>query len=101
MTYQTLYQLRIRHLVQNNRKNYLNSTIYNLYVPMQSGYRGFHSTETSFIRIFYGLYCTLDEGKNVVLLLLNLSCAFDTLVTYSLLNTCARGSVLQGLFFTY
>ena len=51
----------------------------NLYPSMQSGYRRFHSTETALIKIFNDICCALDHGKNAVLILLDLSCAFDTL----------------------
>ena len=46
---------------------------------MQSGYRRFHSTETSLIRLFNYIGCALDKGDNAVLLLLDLSSAFDTI----------------------
>ena len=51
----------------------------NLYPSMQSGYRRFHSTETALIKVFTEFCCALDCGKNAVLILLDLSCAFDTL----------------------
>ena len=52
--------------------------IYGLYPPMQSVYRKFHSTGTVLIKIFNDISCALDEAKNAVLILLDLSCAFDT-----------------------
>ena len=51
----------------------------NLYPSMQSGYRRFHSTETALIKVFTDTCCALDCNKNAVLILLDLSCAFDTL----------------------
>ena len=51
----------------------------NLYSSMQSDYRRFHSTETALIKVFTDICCALDCGKNAVLILLDLSCAFVTL----------------------
>ena len=47
----------------------------NLYPSMQSGYQRFHSTETALIKVFTDICCTLDYGKNAVLILLDLPCA--------------------------
>ena len=47
----------------------------NLYPLMQSGYRKFHSTESTPIILFNDIGCALDEGNNVVLILLDLSSA--------------------------
>lgn len=49
-----------------------------LYVPVQSAYRAFHSCETSLIRVLNDLLISVDEGMGSVLLLLDLSAAFDT-----------------------
>ena len=51
----------------------------NLYPSMQSGYRRFHSTETALIKVFTDICCALYRGKNAVLILWDLSCAFDIL----------------------
>ena len=53
-------------------------TINNFYPTMQSGYRKFQSTEASLILIFNDIGCSIDKITNAVLLLLNLSSAFDT-----------------------
>ena len=45
---------------------------------MQSGYRKFHSTESTLIKLFNDIGCALDQGNNAVLILLDLSSAFDT-----------------------
>ena len=50
----------------------------NLYPQKQSGYRRYHSTETVLIKIFNDVCCALDDGRNAVLVLLDLSSAFDT-----------------------
>ena len=50
-----------------------------LYYKMQSSYRTGHSTETALLRVQNDVYCALDKDEVVMLLLLDLSAAFDTL----------------------
>ncbi|KAI6650114.1 RNA-directed DNA polymerase from mobile element jockey-like [Oopsacas minuta] len=50
----------------------------NLYLLKQSGYKIHHPTETVLIRAFNDLCCDLDEGRNTMLILLDLTAAFDT-----------------------
>ncbi|XP_070410856.1 RNA-directed DNA polymerase from mobile element jockey isoform X1 [Nothobranchius furzeri] len=45
----------------------------------QSGFRKQHSTETAHVRVFNDIFLALDSGFHVVLLLLDLSAAFDTI----------------------
>ena len=51
----------------------------NLLTPHQSAYRSRHSTETAILRILTDILNSLDENKIAVLLLLDLSAAFDTI----------------------
>ena len=44
----------------------------------QSAYKEFHSTETALLRVHNDILCSLDQNKSVILLLLDLSAAFDT-----------------------
>ena len=44
---------------------------------MQSAYRRYHSTETSLLKI-YNILCMMDDNKLVLLIMLDLSAAFDT-----------------------
>ena len=46
---------------------------------MQSAYRSNHSTETALLRVRNDLLCILDERKAAILVLLDLSAAFDTI----------------------
>ena len=50
----------------------------------QSAYKMFHSTETALLRVHSDIALALDNKKMVVLLLLDLSAAFDT-ISHSLL----------------
>ena len=43
----------------------------------QSAYKEFHSTETALLRVHNDILCSLDQNKSVILLLLDLSAAFD------------------------
>ena len=51
----------------------------NLCNPSQSAYRIGHSTETALLRVVNDLLNAMDEDKISVLLLLDLSAAFDTI----------------------
>ena len=50
----------------------------------QSAYRAYHSTETALLRVYNDIAKSIDNQKSVVLVLLDLSAAFDT-VDHSLL----------------
>ena len=45
----------------------------------QSSYKEFHSTETALLRVNNDILRALDEGQCVLLILLDLSAAFDTI----------------------
>lgn len=47
--------------------------------PLQSAYRKNHSTETALLRVLNDILMTLDHRQDVVLVMLDLSAAFDTL----------------------
>jgi len=51
----------------------------NLFAKFQSGYRKFHSCETAVTKIHNDVLIMTDKQENVVLLLLDLSAAFDTI----------------------
>ena len=52
---------------------------HNLFCPLQSAYRSKHSTETALLKIQSDILLHLDAGKGVILVLLDLSAAFDTI----------------------
>ena len=56
-----------KHLLRND-----------LFDPLQSAYRPNHSTETALIQVFDDLLTNLDNKKVILLALLDLSAAFDT-----------------------
>ena len=64
--------------------NYLTSN--GLLSTFQSAYRCFHSTETALIRVFNDILVALDNHQEVVLVLLDLSAAFDTIDHSALLS---------------
>lgn len=68
--------------------NYLDSE--DMFSSFQSGYRRFHSCETAITKIHNDLMIMMDKKTNVVLLLLDLSAAFDTINHDLLLNKLVR-----------
>ena len=52
----------------------------------RSAYKQFHSTETALVKVFNDIVIDIDRGRTVILLLLDLSAAFDTVDHLILLN---------------
>ena len=67
--------------------------------PFQSAYRPYHSTETATVKIFSDICLSLSRSRDVVLCLLDLRSAFDTLQYEILIQRLAdigvRGKVLE------
>ena len=53
--------------------------LHNIFDPFQSGFKAFHSTESALLRVINDILWTTDQGDSAILLLLDLSSAFDTL----------------------
>ena len=66
----------IEHAAVAQTLNYLTKN--NLLARFKSAYRQFHSTETALLRVYNDILQAIDEGQEVVLVLLDLSSAFDT-----------------------
>ena len=69
---------------------------YKLDTPFQSAYKKNHSTETLLIRIVNDLLIASDEGKATVVMLLDLSAAFDTVDHNKLLHILYREIGISG-----
>ena len=67
----------LERAVAKQLQNYL--TVNNLHEPRQSAYRKHHSTETSLLCVQNDIVQAIDDRKSVILVLLDLSAAFDTI----------------------
>ena len=53
--------------------------MHNLREPCQSAYRVGHSTETALVKVYNDMLCMVDNRQYILLVLLELSAAFDTI----------------------
>ena len=67
----------LERVVSAQMQEYLDEN--ELHNDLQSAYRKYHSTETALIRVQNDLLRAVDENKEAVLILLDLSAAFDTI----------------------
>ena len=74
----------IEKVVHQQITDYISSN--KMFSYFQSGYRKFHGCETAVSRIHNDILVMIDQKTNVVLLLLDLSAAFDTINHAMLLN---------------
>ena len=75
-------------------------TVHHLQEKMQSAYKTGHSTESALLRIQNDILQDLDKKRGVILVLLDLSAAFDTIAHDLLLQRLeeslgVKGTVLQ------
>lgn len=73
---------------------------YKIFYIFQSGFRKFHFTETALLKVLNDIFLATDSGDSVVLVLLYLSAAFDTVDHNVLLSRLEhilgiRGSALH------
>ncbi len=85
----------IEKVVFNQLNNYLNSNGY--LDNFQSGFRVHHSTESALIKIINDIRFNSDSGKISVLVLLDLSAAFDTFDHNILLERLENWVGLSGM----
>ena len=69
---------------------------FSLHEPLQSAYKAYHSVETAMTRIQNDILCALDNQQVVILVLLDLSSAFDTVDHTILLQRLSRGLGISG-----
>ena len=87
-------------VVSNQLHQYLQ--VNNLYARMQSAYRPNHSTETALLRVHNDICLALDDNNDFILVLLDLSSAFDMVNHQILLGRLQKrygvnGTVLDWL----
>ena len=68
----------------------------NLHCPDQSGYRPKHSCETLMVRMFDDILSGMEQKNTIVLLLLDLSAAFDTIDHDLLLKKLKEDYLVEG-----
>ena len=74
----------LEKVVNNQLENHINS--HSLHDDVQSAYRAYHSTETALLRVHHDIAYALDSNCCAVLLMLDLSAAFDTIDHQILFN---------------
>ncbi|XP_062609777.1 uncharacterized protein LOC134271591 [Saccostrea cucullata] len=74
----------LENVVNSRLEDHLQSN--HLHDRQQSAYRVYHSTETALLRVHHDITSALDKGSSVVLLMLDLSAAFDVIDHNVLIN---------------
>uniref|UniRef100_UPI003AAD8E98 uncharacterized protein n=1 Tax=Centroberyx gerrardi TaxID=166262 RepID=UPI003AAD8E98 len=84
----------LERVVAAQIKSHLDSN--NLYEPFQSGFRSKHSTETALLKITNDILLSADSGFLTILILLDLSAAFDTINHSILLSRLQHSLGITG-----
>ena len=84
----------IEKVIAQQLVHFLNSN--GLVDPLQSAYRVGHSTETALLKIKGDIDRALDSGQGVILILLDMSAAFDT-IDHGVLLSRLRGLGVNGM----
>ena len=67
----------IERVVVSRLSHHTSRSTFNLLPAQKSAYWSFHSTETALLSVHNNLVCAIDSGKVSLLVLLDLSAAFD------------------------
>ena len=84
----------LEKIVAGQLNSYLSA--HGLFDPLQSAYRKGHSTETALLKIKADTDHILDDGDGVLLVLLDLSAAFDTIDHQILINRLENTLHISG-----
>ncbi|CAC5408146.1 unnamed protein product [Mytilus coruscus] len=82
----------LEKVVYSRLENDINS--HSLHDSVQSAYRACHSTETALLRVYHDIAYALDNNSCAVLLMLDLSAAFDDIDHQILFNRLALPEML-------
>lgn len=89
----------LEKVVAAQLRSYLNAN--GLFEPVQSGFRSLHSTETALLCVVNDILLSMDAGLTNILILLDLSSAFDTVCHEILISRLSdigiTGSALSWL----
>ncbi len=88
----------VEKVIDSQLQSYITTNMSNnLYDPLQSAYKEFHSTETALVKVTNDILCAIDNKKLVILVLLDLSAAFDTVDHKILLHTLEHEFGIIGI----
>ena len=82
-------------VVANQLKYYVNTN--NLDEELQSAYRSVYSTELSPLKVVSDINCSINNNQSVIVLLLDLSAAFDTVGSHILFDRLVRRLGIKGV----
>lgn len=86
----------ISRLVETVVARQLQKSLKNLFPVYQSAYRHHHSTETALLKVVNDILLNMDKQRVTLLLLLDLSTAFDTVEHNTLLRRLQNSFGIQG-----